>query len=80
MAVKVLQELVGGELDRLVAPFGGPVLAGDQPGPVHATEVAGPQTMPLLAYDILSQANDPKFAMVNATRSRPSLRMPIWRY
>jgi len=33
-------------------------------GGLHATEVAGPQTMPLLAYDVLRQANDPKFARI----------------
>ena len=33
-------------------------------GGLHATEVAGPQTMPLLAYDLLRQANDPKFARI----------------
>lgn len=33
-------------------------------GGLHATEVAGPQTMPLLAYNILSQAKDPKFARI----------------
>lgn len=33
-------------------------------GGLHATEVAGPQTMPLLAYDLIRQANDPKFARI----------------
>src|SRR4029450_6160428 len=36
--VEVLEEVVGGELDLLVAPFGGPVLAGDQ---AHAVEAGG---------------------------------------
>ena len=31
---------MGGELDLLVAPFGGPVLAGDQAHTVEAAEVA----------------------------------------
>src|SRR4030095_16094922 len=38
--VEVLEEVVGGELDLLVAPFGGPVLAGDQAHAVQAAEVA----------------------------------------
>jgi hypothetical protein len=36
----MLQEVVGGELDPLVTPFGGAVLAGDQSHPVHPPEVA----------------------------------------
>src|SRR5215211_7082447 len=38
--VEQLQELVGGQLDLLMAPLGGPVVAGDDPHPVHAAEVA----------------------------------------
>ncbi len=33
-------------------------------GGLHATESAGPQQTPLLAYDILRQANDPKFKAI----------------
>ena len=33
-------------------------------GGLHATESAGPQHSPLLAYDILRQANDPKFKAI----------------
>jgi hypothetical protein len=38
--VEVLEQVVGGQLDLLVAPFGGPVLAGDQAHAVEAAEVA----------------------------------------
>ena len=38
--VEVLQELMGSELDLLVSPLGGTVLAGDQAHPVDALEVA----------------------------------------
>ena len=38
--VEVLQEFVGGELDLLVVPLCGPVLARDQTHPVNAPEVA----------------------------------------
>jgi hypothetical protein len=38
--VEVLEQVVGGELDLLVVPFGGPVLAGDQAHAVEAAEVA----------------------------------------
>src|SRR5262249_34824411 len=38
--VEQLQELVCGELDRLVAPLGCAVVAGDDAGPVDAAEVA----------------------------------------
>ena len=40
LRVEPLQQLVGGELDRLVAPLGGAVHAGDQPHAVDAAEVA----------------------------------------
>ncbi len=33
-------------------------------GGLHATEVAGPQTMPLLAYKMLSQSKDPQIARI----------------
>lgn len=33
-------------------------------GGLHATESAGPQQMPLLAYDILRQKDDPKFKAI----------------
>src|SRR4029079_12273293 len=39
-AVEVLQQLVGSQLDVLVPPLGRAVDAGDQPGPVHAPQVA----------------------------------------
>ena len=38
--VELLQEVVGGELDLLVAPLGRPVQAGDQADAVDAPEVA----------------------------------------
>ena len=37
---------MGGELDLLVAPFGGPVLAGDQAHAVQAAEVAVDEGVP----------------------------------
>ena len=40
LRVQVLEEVVGGQLDLLVAPFGGTELAGDQAHPVDAPEVA----------------------------------------
>jgi hypothetical protein len=44
--VEVLEEAVGGELDLLVAPFGGPILAGDQAHAVDAAEVAVDEVVP----------------------------------
>jgi hypothetical protein len=38
--VEQLQQVVGGQLDLLMAPLGRPVMAGDQAGPMQATEVA----------------------------------------
>ena len=38
--VQVLEQVMGGELDLLVPPLGGPVDAGDQGGPVHPAQVA----------------------------------------
>ena len=38
--VEHLEQLVGGELDLLVAPLRGPVVAGDQAGAMHAAQVA----------------------------------------
>ena len=38
--VQLLEQVVGGELDRLVPPLRGAVDAGDQPGAVHPAEVA----------------------------------------
>src|SRR6185437_8683230 len=40
LSVEVLEELVGGLLDRLVAPLGGTEEDGDDPGPMDAPEVA----------------------------------------
>ena len=48
LVVEVLQQVVGGQLDRLVAPLGGAVLAGDQPHAVHAAEVAVDERVPRL--------------------------------
>ena len=39
-SVEELQQLVSGELDLLVAPLRGAVVAGDQAGAVQATEIA----------------------------------------
>src|SRR5262249_11197334 len=39
LLVQVLQQIVGGELDVLVPPFGGPVYTGDQTGAVNAAKV-----------------------------------------
>src|SRR5215218_905924 len=47
--VEVLEEVVGGELDLLVAPFGGPVQAGDQAHAVQAAEVAVDEGVPGLS-------------------------------
>jgi hypothetical protein len=44
--VEVLEEVMGGELDLLVAPFGGPILAGDQAHAVDAAEVAVDEVVP----------------------------------
>src|SRR4051812_42220294 len=38
--VEALEQVVGGELDRLVPPLGGPVHARDEPHAVDAAEVA----------------------------------------
>ena len=38
--VEALQQVVGGQFDRLVPPLGGPVHAGDEAGAVHPPEVA----------------------------------------
>ena len=46
--VEVLEEVVGGQLDLLVAPLGGPVLAGDQAHAVEAAEVAVDEGVPSL--------------------------------
>src|SRR5215216_3860857 len=46
--VEVLEQVVGGQLDLLVAPFGGPVLAGDQAHAVQAAEVAVDEGVPSL--------------------------------
>ena len=40
LRVELLEQIVGGELDVLVAPLGRPVDAGDQAGPVDPPEVA----------------------------------------
>ncbi len=39
-AIQVLQELVGGQLDRLVPPLGGAVVAGDDAAAVDPSKVA----------------------------------------
>src|SRR5205085_4207170 len=40
LAVEVLEQVVGGQFDRLVVPLRGPVDAGDEGRPVYAPEVA----------------------------------------
>ena len=39
---------MGRQLDLLVAPFGRPVVTGDDPGPMHAAEVAVDEGVPRL--------------------------------
>ena len=46
LRVEQLQQLVGRELDVLVAPLGGPILTRDQPRPVDATEVPVDERVP----------------------------------
>jgi hypothetical protein len=48
LLVQVLQQLVGGQLDLLVAPFSGSVVARDDPGAVDAPEVAKYKRVTLL--------------------------------
>ena len=45
-AVEVLQEVVGGELDLLVSPLRGPVLASEQARPMDTTEVPIDEAVP----------------------------------
>jgi hypothetical protein len=46
LPVEQLQQLVGGQLDFLVSPLGGSVVAGDQAGPVDSAEVAVDERVP----------------------------------
>ena len=58
--------MVGGELDRLVAPFGRPEVAGDDPGPVHAFEVADHERVAALGLigRAIGQADMPRGVVV----------------
>jgi hypothetical protein len=47
--VEFLQKLVGGELDRLVSPLGGAIVAGDQSRAMDMPEVPGHERVPRLA-------------------------------
>jgi len=55
----VLQQIVGGDLDVLVPPFGGAVDAGDQPGPVDTAEIPVDERVPRLGL-VLGAVRQPE--------------------
>src|SRR5262245_49850622 len=61
LRVQVLEKLVRGELDLLVPPLGGAVVAGDQPHAVQAPEVAVHERVARLRFIVgaLRQAQVP---------------------
>src|SRR5689334_11160006 len=57
--VQALQQVVGGELDILVPPLGGPVLAGDDAHAVQTTQVAVDECVPGLGL-VLGGVGEPE--------------------
>jgi hypothetical protein len=68
--IQELQQLVGCQLDLLVAPLGCPVVAGDQAGPVEAAEVAVDEGVPRLGLlrGSLGEAEMPLAVLVPGVR------------
>jgi hypothetical protein len=68
--VEQLQQLVRGELDVLVPPLGCPVVAGDEPHPMQATEVAVDKRVPRfgLLRCTVGEAEMPLRVLVPAVR------------
>ena len=72
LAVELLQQLVGGELDRLVAPLGRTVVAGDEAAAVQAAEVAVDERVARLGVlgRALGQPEKPAGVLVPRVRAR----------
>jgi hypothetical protein len=64
LVVEVLQELMGGELDLLVSPLGGPVLTSDQAHPMDTPKVPIDERVPGLG-------------VVGRTRSEPQMPLGV---
>src|SRR5207247_3154904 len=48
--VQILEEIVRSELDLFMTPLSGSIVAGDEPGPVHSTEVSVDKRVPALRF------------------------------
>jgi hypothetical protein len=66
--VQTLQQVVGGELDLLVPPLGGPVLAGDDAHAVQPAQVAVDERVPGLGL-ILGTVGEPEMPLCVPRRS-----------
>ena len=78
LAVQPLEKGVRGELDRLVAPLGGAVLAGDEPRPMDASEVPEHAPVHRVRRHGLSSATGPPIRMRPVTRTaRPIRQAPV---